>query len=237
MSDDFAELDRLLHEATFFPGLNARLASIPPLMNIVEQQFESGRTKEISRLLKEHKMLGKDLHPDDKQFDLEVLESQVIHFLPKMFRGGYVLTLYSVLERSLMDIVQRSALHTGVSLPEDYFRNGSFFPTMRNAIRLSSGVVDAFSNRDEYKKLRQLKSVRHTLIHHDGRLQEAPADLKNLPYTEFEKIGLILEKDYNFTFIVPNKHFLADNTELVINCIRRIASQVYETLNPEIEIT
>ena len=132
-----------------------------------------------------------------------------------------------------MDIAQRSALHTGTSLPEDYFRKGSFFPAMRGAIRLCS-KVDAFSIPYEYKKLRLLKSVRQTLIHHDGRLQEAPADLQRLTHAEIEKIGLILEQDAYFTFIVPTEHFLADNTELVTNCIRRIASQVYEKLNPKI---
>jgi hypothetical protein len=232
MPDNLPELDRLLHETTFFPGLNIRLASLPSLMKITEQQLESGRKKEITRLRLEHQRLGdENLHPDDREYEIHELESQVTHYLPKMFRGGYVLTLWSVLERSLMDITRKSASHTGTPLPEDYFRKGSFFPAMRNAIRLCSGV-NAFPNRDEYKKLNFLKSVRQTLIHHDGRIKEAPASLQNLTHLEIEKMGLILEKDYDFTFIVPTEHFLEENTEIVITCIRRIASQVYDTLNP-----
>lgn len=227
MPNNFSDLDRLLHKSMFFPGLNARLASLPSLMRVVELQLESGRSEEITRLRKEHKSAGKRLHPEDKAFELEELENQVTHYLPKMFRGGYVLTLWSVLERSLMDIALKTAEHIGDPLPEDYFRKGSFLPLIRDAISKHSGV-SAFPSPDELKKLRLLKDVRQTLIHHDGRLNEAPDSLKRLSFTELEKIGLIVEKDGYFTFIIPTELFLNLNTKLIDNCIKRIANQVYE---------
>lgn len=235
MNNQFPELERLLHKAMFFPGLNARIASLSSLLRIVDTQLEAGRAEEIGRLRKKHKKFGKKIHAEDKAFDLDELENQITHYLPKLFRGGFVLTLWSVLERSLMDITQKAATHTGVSLPEDYFRKGSFFPTMRDAIQQCSGV-SAFTNSAEYKKLRLLAAVRQTLMHHDGRLNEAPPILKKMSRTELDLIGLIVEKTDYFEFIIPTEAFLSENTNLVSSCTQRIATQVYEKLNPSIGV-
>ena len=236
MSDDLPDfdLDLVFHRTLFFCDISTRLKTLHTLLRISEQQLEVARKEEISLLRKEHKKLGKSLWQDEKENDLWMLEMHITHLMPKMFRGGYLFALWSVFERSLMDIAQKAALQRGVSLAEDHFRKGSFFPAMQSAIRLCSGVdAFSFSRRDEKIKLRLLKSVRQTLIHHDGRLSEAPQNLQQLTYEEIERMGLILEKDEDVTYVLPTEPFLADSTELVINCINRVKEQVYDALFPD----
>jgi hypothetical protein len=229
MPTENTKLARIMLRATFFPGLNARLASLDTLMSISERQLDAARSEEIIKLRREHRQLGKHLHQQDREFELSELEDQVTHLLPKLFRGGYVLTLWSVFERSLMDVAIRAADYREIEFPQDYFRKGSFFPAMRDALDKCVGI-SAFPNKEEYKHLRVLNGVRQTLLHHDGRFAEAPSAIKSLSAGELEGLGLTLERDNHFQYVVPSTLFLESGTTLVKGCVHRIALQSFNKL-------
>lgn len=226
----FPDLDRLLAEATFFPGLNVRLAALAPLKRLAELQLDIARKAEIARIRHDHAIQGVLLHSEDRTFDLDALEQQVTHLLPKLTRGGLLLTIWSTLERSVQDIAFRAGRHTSNPLSPTHFR-GPFFSAAKTAL-LSSCGVNAFPNDAQTTRLKFLASVRNTLIHHDGRLIEAPPNVSTLGPQYLAQAGIQLERDYDFVYIVPTEEFLDEATALVETYVRDLADRVFNALVP-----
>lgn len=225
------ELDHLLVESTFFPGLNARLASLPSLQRVVERQLNMGCQQEIAELRREHAHIATTLPPDDRELDLLDLEQQVTHLLPKLFRGGFILTLWSVLERSVKDISIRAGEYTDRPIPPKLFRRKPFFTAAEEALTSTVGL-SAFPDCEQKAKLEFLASVRHTLIHHDGRIAEAPPNLALLDKATLEKRGLQWECEHEIIYIVPLETFVSASTSLVVQYVHNTASRVFNTLVP-----
>ena len=193
-------LSRLTLKSTFFPGLNVRLAALPQLARITEEQLEIARQLAIHRIRIEHIESAAQLHPDDQEFELKDLEDQVTHLIPKLLRGGFILTLWSVFERSLKDIVIRAGEFTNRPIADDFFRHNEFFRGVEIGMQ-SRAKVPAFPETSVFKRLKLLASVRQALIHHDGRRSETHTNLLSLQPIELEAIGIILEHDYSFVEI------------------------------------
>lgn len=223
------ELDHLLIESMFFQGLNARLASLPLLQRVVERQLNIAHQQEIAELRHKHAHKNNILHPDDRAFDLLDLEQLVTHLLPKLFRGGFILTLWSVLERCMKDISIRAGEYIGRPIRQKLFRREPFFKAAEEALKSTVGL-SAFPDCDQKAKLEFLMSVRHTLIHHDGRIAEAPPNLALLDKATLEKRGLQLEREHEITYIVPSETFVFTNTSLVVQYVQSTADRVFDAL-------
>ena len=226
-----SSLDRLVHRATFFSGLNVRLASLVTTRRVVEEQLELGRHLEIARLRQEHAGLGGDLHPDDKEHDLAELEGQVTHHLPKVFRGGYVVLLWSMLERSVKDILVRAADHIGQPVDPTAIRRPPFFKNTAVLFQ-STLTAPAFPNAEEKHLLEVLYAVRNVLAHHDGRVLELAHPLTGIDDQGLAALGLAVEHDYDFAYVVPTEEYLAESTKLVVHYVQSTAARVYDTLFP-----
>lgn len=225
-------LDRLLREATAFPGLNIRVASLETTRRIVEEQLEIARHLEIKRLRAEHAKLGANRHSDDKDNDLFELQQQVMHLLPKVFRGGFIITLWSVLERCVNDIATRAGERTGNHFALRLFRQKPFLVAADTALR-TTVQLPAFPDSKVRDKLEQLGTVRNVLVHHDGRLNEFPPDIAQLNVEQLAKLGLSLVRDYDFSYVVPTDAYLVENTALVVRFIDSTAERVFNALDPE----
>lgn len=225
------DLARLLAEATFFPGLNVRLAALKPLVELAENQLDVARAAAIAHVRVEHVRKGQQLHDEDQTFDLFELEQQVTHLLPKLTRGGLVLTIWSTFERSVKDIAFRVGSHTYKPLPRDYFR--SHFLSKAETVFQShcSGLI-AFPNVQQLAQLKFLLSVRNTLIHHDGRLNEAPSNVASLGLQELAAAGIQIERDFDFTYIVPTEEFTQASATLVYTYVHELAARVFNSLVP-----
>lgn len=229
MSSEF-DLDRLLAESTFFAGLNVRLAALAPLKRLAEFQLEAARATAIERIRTEHATKGVLLHSEDRTFDLCDLEQQVTLLLPKLTRGGLILTIWSTLERSVMDIAFRAGQHTGNPLPATHFR-GHFFSAAEKAL-LSRCGLNAFPNAKQSLQLKFLSSVRNTLVHHDGRLAEAPPNISTLAPQALAAAGIQLERDFDFVYIVPTEEFIDKAATLVYTYVHDLADRVFNALVP-----
>ena len=226
----FPDLDRLVAKSTFFAGLNVRLAALAPLRRLAELQLDVARAAEIERVRHEHATLGAQLHPEDRTFDLDDLEQQVTLLLPKLTRGGLILTIWSTLERSVKDIALRAGHYTGNPVPPAHLR-GHFFSAAEKAL-LSRCGVQAFPDAGQRLRLEFLASVRNTLIHHDGRLDEAPSNISALDPKALTAAGIQLERDYDFVYIVPTEEFLDEAVSLVYAYVHDLADRVFNALVP-----
>lgn len=226
----FPDLDRLVAKSTFFAGLNVRLAALAPLRRLAALQLDVARAAEIERVRHEHATLGAQLHPEDRTFDLDDLEQQVTLLLPKLTRGGLILTIWSTLERSVKDIALRAGHYTGNPVPPAHLR-GHFFSAAEKAL-LSRCGVQAFPDAGQRLRLEFLASVRNTLIHHDGRLDEAPSNISAMDPKALTAAGIQLERDYDFVYIVPTEEFLDDAASLVYAYVHDLADRVFNALVP-----
>ena len=224
------DIDRLLAKSTFFPGLNVRLAGLAPLRRLAELQLDVARVAEIDRVRREHAALGAQLHPEDRTFDLGDLEQQVTHLLPKLTRGGLILTVWSTLERSVKDIAFRAGQYAGKPVPPNHFRS-HFFSAAENALWPRCGV-HAFPDVEQKAQLEFLASIRNTLIHHDGRLDEAPRNVSALDQQALARSGIQLEHDYDFVYIIPTEEFLESAVTLVYAYVHDLAERVFNALVP-----
>jgi hypothetical protein len=225
-------LERLFREAAAFPGVNIRVASLETTRRIVEEQLELARHIEIARLRAEHQNLGATLHPDDRDSDLFDLQQQVIHLLPKVFRGGFLITLWSVLERCTNDIATRAGDRTGKPVSFKVFRSRPLLVAAELAMQ-QTVQVPAFPDQKVRERLEQLGVVRNVLAHHDGRLSEFPPPLAGLNTEQFAVLGLNVVHDFDFSYVVPTEEYLVQNTKLVVDYIYYLAGRVFNAFDPE----
>jgi hypothetical protein len=228
---DYPDLDRLVEEATFFPGLNVRLAALRPLMNVAEEQLAISRKLAIARVRSEHTRMGDDLHPEDRTFALQELEQQVTLLLPKLTRGGLILTIWSIFERSVKDIAIKAAEYTGQPLSRNHFRSGALMDRLEQALSQSANLT-VHADPAQILALKQLAAVRHALIHHDGRLEECDSIIAKLNRSELDEIGIQIERDYDFEYIVPKHEFVVNCAEVVYAYVHSLSSRVFEKLVP-----
>lgn len=227
----FPDLDRMLEEATFFPGLNVRLSALQKLEQISEEQLDLARKLAIARVRLEHAQSGSELHPEDRAFDLGALEQQVTHLLPKLTRGGLLLTAWSVFERSVKDIAFRAASHVGRPLNGTHFRSKNLLAALEQAL---SPLIPSpvYPEQHELLSLQLLAAVRNVLIHHDGRIEEAGSTIVTLKPSELEALGLRAERDYDYEYLVPEAEYVAASVALVYSFTHDLASRVFNALVP-----
>lgn len=224
-------LDRLLQEATFFPGLNIRLGGLKATLDIVEHQLDRARLSEAVRLRTKYTSLENDLHPDDKAVDLFNLEQQVLHLLPKTLRGGFLVTLWSVLERSVHDIAYTAATHAGRTLDKRAFHKPFFSAATTELYRHAK--VEAFPDKNVESFLKKVQTIRNALVHHDGRQSELPEHLSKLTPAELERHNLYVVHDYDFVYVVPSEQFMRLATETVYSYVHDTAARVFSALVPK----
>jgi hypothetical protein len=225
-------LDRLFREAMAFRGVNIRIGSVKTTRRIVEEQLERARHIEIARLRAEHANLGGELHPDDRDSDLFALQQQVIHLLPKVFRGGFLITLWSVLERCTTDIAIWAGDRVGRPVSPKLFRSRPFFVAAELAMT-QTVQLPAFPDQKVKEQLEQLGVLRNVLAHHDGRLNEFPPPLSGLNAEQLAALGLNVVRDYDFSYAVPTEQYLDENTELVVGYIHSLSERAFNALDPE----
>lgn len=224
-------LDRMVQEATFFPGLNIRLGSLNATLEIIEQQLEEARLSEITRIRAEHASLGDELHPDDRDADLFALKQQVMHLLPKTLRGGFLVTLWAVLERSVHDIAQAAASHTGHELAERAFHKPFFCAATEALSRFAK--IDAFPDTTVAATLKDIQIIRNALVHHDGRQSELPEPLALMTPASLERLGWQVVRDFDFVYVVPGEEYLRTATQTVYSYVHSTARRVFDALVPE----
>ncbi len=213
-----------------FPGLNVRLGSLDGTRLIIEAQLEGARAAENHRQRQEHRSLGSELHPDDREADEFDLQQQVMHLLPKALRGGFLITLWAVLERTTHDVASVAMTLRGRVLDGRAFHKPFF---VAEADALGKAVdVQAFPDAAVEQKLRLLQAVRHALVHHDGRQSELPAPYTFMSAAELEGMDLYLVRDYDYAYVIPAENDIKDATELVYNYVHSTADRVFNALIP-----
>jgi hypothetical protein len=224
-------LEELYRHAVTFPGAGVALGSLASALKHVEEELERSAAQISLRVQAKHARLGDDLHPEDKEYEEYELERTTRALLPKIVRGGFILTLWSTFEVAALDIAECAHREIGRPLKGDPFRNGGFLKNLD--VVFSKGLgIPAFPDRGVYERLDELRLFRHALVHHDGKVERLPATLRRASPEEYAAIGLHQYGDLRHEYVVPTAGFTRQALELVTSYLVSLSERVYAKLHP-----
>jgi len=209
-----SSLEELFRHAVTFPGPAVFLAGLETALNAVEEELAHARDQATIRLGARHKRDGDVIHPDDRELELYELEVTVDQILPRVFRGGFVLTLWSVFEVVAKHMGEYAYKQREMDFDSKLFRRGNFLKEMDKVYSQHLGVV-AFPQAEELSQLDDLRELRNALIHHNGSVAALPYSLRRNGKEEYAAIGLHLYRDVHREYVIPNDAYLPRNYELV----------------------
>jgi hypothetical protein len=223
--DDF---EKEIEQVLAFPGVGVQLAVLEKLRTAIEGQLEAARTGQLQEFLRRRAVT--DQHPDDTDLEAFGVESMHVHYLPKAFRGGFLLMLWAAMESAIKAIANYAATRVGQPLDHKHFSRALFGPAAQ-ALETRVGVK-LFADEATREGLELLRHVRNALIHHDGNVDALPAKLRKLSGPRLQQLGLGVERDLHRQSLVPTEAFVEHQVRLVSNFLRRLDSAVFAALHP-----
>jgi hypothetical protein len=225
-------LDRLFHQAMEYPGPSSRLAALEVAYRAVEEQLAHARAQETVRT---HARLQRERatsHPDDIEDEEYKLSRTVDQILPKVFRGGLLLSVWSVFEACVKDIAEYSRRERKLPFGLQELRAGDFLGQMARFFNAVLGIK-AFPDRKVRKQIEELKGLRNALAHHDGNVDELPKSLVAPDEKGYAVLGLTMHSDLHHSYVVPNAEYVRRSLDLVKIYLESLSEQVYNSLHPE----
>jgi hypothetical protein len=224
-------LEELFRHAVTFPGAGVAIAALQTALGHLEEELERSADQIAIRLRAKHDKLREELHPEDKEYDEYDLDRTVNVLLPRVVRGGFVLTLWSTFEVAALDLAQYAYRESSKALDADPFRNGCFLKNLDRVFTKGLGVP-AFPNPSIFQRLDELRLFRNALIHHGGKVRKLPPALQRTTAAEYAAIGLHLYEDMRHEYVVPRADFTRRSLELVSEYILGLSERVYGTIHP-----
>jgi len=224
-------LEELIRHAVTFPGAGVAIAELQTALGHLEEELERSAGQISIRLSAKHDKLRKKLHPEDKEYDEYDLDRTVNVLLPRVVRGGFVLTLWSTFEVAALDLAQYAYRVSGKALDRDPFRNGDFLKNLDRVFTKGLGIP-AFPNPSMLQRLDELRCFRNALIHHGGKVGKLPSNLQRATAAEYAAIGLHLYEDLRHSYVVPRAEFTRGSLDLVTEYLLGLSARVYESIHP-----
>ena len=224
-------LEEIFRNAVTFPGAGVAVSALQTALGHLEEELERSAAQISVRLSAKHSSLGEELHPEDKEQDEYELDRTVNVLLPRVVRGGFVLTLWSTFETAALDLAQYAARELHIAIPIDPFKHGSFLVNLDKVFTKTLKIA-AFPDPAEHDRLDELRLFRHTLIHHGGKVVNLPVTLQRSNSQEYASIGLYLYEDMRHSYVVPDADFTRRRLELVSEYLLALSRRLYEAIHP-----
>ena len=222
MTQPSHSLEGLITEIRDFPSPEVRIAGLRSVLPLLEAQIESVRLSEAMQLRRKH--LQEDTHPEDAAIDVHELKTHLLHTLPQVVRGGFVLAAWSALEACTKDMAHFASAYLRKSLPNKIWE-GSFVKATDRAF--ATLAIPAFASAADRVAMKRLADVRAALIHHNAEVSRLPEDLRRGRHA-LEAEGLYEEADLHHRYFVPTHHYLERTLLLVANHLEGMRDRVYE---------
>ncbi len=217
LSIDCLELDFRLLE------IDCELDALEDYLQIIEAHMESLAKAERTRF--EVRIQEKHLSPDDpeRQEAVSECEHQIEVFLPRFFRGPFLVTLYAVYESAITEIARliKGKQSQGISL--DDFR-GDF---LKRAKKYYDHVLkfQLYTVNRAWQSIQMLSTIRHAIAHENGRMEMLNSDAKKkIRNWERQKLGIAVYGGY----LVFEARFVADIFQTVRASLKDIIKRYKE---------
>lgn len=223
-------LQELYRQTVTFPGPGMPLAALQTALDAIEEELSHARDQATVRLRARHKREGDELHPDDRELDQYELEVTINQVLPRVFRGGFLLAMWSVLETVAKRMAEYVCGTRGLPTVQREFRHGNFLKSL-NRVYTGLGII-SFPDQMDYEQLDQLRQIRNALIHYNGSVAGLPDSMRTLPPEGYADLGLTVYGDLHEEFFVPNAEFLTRNLALVRSYLTSLSERAYVSAHP-----
>ncbi|MCW5610568.1 MAG: hypothetical protein KIS83_07780 [Rubrivivax sp.] len=231
MSDEPFSFEEHMRRQIQFPDPWLRIEGMRTARRAVEEQLVFLRNQRAVQLQAQLARVGSKLHPIDAEDKVDEYRKVVNELFPKVMRGGFVISLWSVFESAVKNLAEyvRSQKNLPFGLQE--LRAGDFLEQTDVFFKRVVNV-DAFPKKDVRAKLDRLKGLRNTLAHHDGSAVELPKPLRCNSAEEYAAQGLLLCDDLHHKYIVPTEDYAAEAMELVATHLQDFAERLYKAIHP-----
>jgi hypothetical protein len=225
-------LEELYRRTITFPGPDIPLSGLLTALDTVEEELAHAHDQATIRLRARFKRETDYLHPDDRELDVYELEVTTNQILPRVFRGGFLLTLWSVFETVAKRMAEYACNTRGLPTVQPQFRQPHFLKSLQKVFTETLGIV-AFPDAAEYDELDTLRQIRNALIHHNGNINALPGSMRNLSPEGYAGLGFSIYTDLHETFFVPDAVFLARSLTLVRGYLTSLSERVYVSVHPQ----
>ena len=169
-------LAELYRRAVTFPGPSLRIAGLQRALEATEEQLRIVKAQYEVRLTAKLKREARSMHPDDIEDEQHVVSRLVDDLLPKISRGGFVVSLWSVFEACVKDLAEYTKNERNLPFGLQDLRAGDFLEQTDKFFDRVLGLA-ALPDKSIRKSLEELKGFRNALAHHGGNTKEIPKSL------------------------------------------------------------
>ena len=218
-------LAELFRRSLEYPGPSLRMVGLDAARIAIEEQLDHLKGQRAVRLYARLKKEAHAMAPDDVEYEVDQLKRTVEELFPKVFRGGFIISLWSVFEACTKDLAEYVRREKSIPFGLQDLRAGDF---LEQTDKFFSRVlaVKAFPEKSVRIKLEELKGFRNALVHHDGATAELPKALRCKSVVEYGRKGLLVYSDLHHQYAVPT----ADYAEEAFNAVRTFLEQFAETV-------
>jgi hypothetical protein len=153
----------------------------------------------------------------------------VKHIFPRVFRGGFVLTLWSVFEVISKRMAEYLCRERNLPPVQSKFRHD--FLSALEKVYADLGVM-AFPDPSVRQQLNQLRHIRNALIHHNGSVTALPESMRIRGTDSYSALGLETYTALHEEFFVPTGDFLNRNFALVCTYLTSLSERAYAAAHP-----
>lgn len=222
-------LEEIYRHSVTFPGPHMPLFGLRTALKAVEEELAHASDQATVRLQVRHNQRANCIHPDDRDLDLHELEVTVRHTLPRVFRGGFVLTLWSVFEVVAKRMAEYVCRERRLPTVQSKFRHN--FLVSLDKVYADLTIV-AFPDPAIREQLDQLRHIRNALIHRNGSVAALPESMRVRAPDSYATLGLQTYEDLHDEFFVPTADFLTRNFSLVEMYLTTLSERVYAAVHP-----
>lgn len=157
--------------------------------------------------------------------DLAVPHLEAGDTFAKVFRGGFLMSAWAVFESCVKDASEYVRRKQELPFGLQDLRAGDFIKQSEKFFR-STLDLSFIPDKDDRRRLELFKTFRNLLVHHDGSVGEAPAEL--LSANE----AATRVTDYHHDYLTPTAQYNRQCLELVARVSQSLADGVYAIFNP-----
>ncbi|WP_152682706.1 hypothetical protein [Caenimonas sp. SL110] len=197
------------------PRFEVLLPALDAIEEAISHQSDQGAVRARADLRK------RGMPADEASNHLAIVHHESQQLLSRIFRCGFVVSLWSLFESSIKDL--GAYVHTQKNLAFEFkVRRGTDILTASDEFFRSALNVVPFPNEHDRKQLDVLRRFRNGLAHGDGSFADVPGELaENGSVHGFCLIG------HSHEFAVPSAAYVRSSLELLGSVSQSLADTVF----------
>lgn len=202
------------------PHPGPRFEALLPALHAIEEGISH---QSDQRALRARADIGKlAIHADEASNHLAVLHQETEQLLSRVFRNGFLISLWSLFESSIKDLGQYVRSKRNLEFEFKVRRGTHLLTTAEDFFHKALNIVP-FPNNDDRMQLDLLRRFRNSLAHADGSFADVPEELARSGFVHgFCLIG------HSHEFAVPSAEYLRSSLDLLRRVSQSLADTVFE---------